>query len=129
MNCFAPTAGDCFRVVLDQTASSSPLYIPELSTVCFDCAAPSSDTVGGASDSVLWQLGSEQLRKNDLFSNGHVLSNGTLMITDSSKTFSFKEETMLACSNNMESELINFSIVLGGEYHTTILILANWSIL
>lgn len=113
---FFAYSGDCYRVVLDQSALDSTIYIPELSTVCFDCSAPSS-TMGGASETVLWQLDNEQLQKNDQFSNGHVLNNGTLLVTDSSKTFLSKEETSLACSNNggSDQELVNFRIALGGK--------------
>ncbi len=110
-------------MVLDGAAGdeSRLYYVPESTTVCFDCAA--YEPMGSTSTSVLWLLGGDQLTNNERFSNGYVLSNGTIMITDSSRSFNFKQEATIGCANGLEDttgtsmrpEVVNFNIILGGE--------------
>ena len=122
--CFLFLLGNCFRVVLDGAAGgeSRQHYVPESTTVCFDCAAYKPMIGGGTSMSVLWLLGGDQLTNNERFSNGYVLSNGTLMITDSSRSFDFQQEAIIGCANGLEDttsvqqEVVNFNVLLGGEF-------------
>ncbi len=72
--------------------------------------------------SVLWLLDGDQVTNNERFSNGYVLSNGTLMITDSSSSFDFQQEATIGCANGLEDttsvqqEVVNFNVLLGGEF-------------
>ena len=122
--CFLFLLGNCFRVVLDGAAGgeSRQHYVPESTTVCFDCAAYKPMVGGSTSMSVLWLLDGDQVTNNERFSNGYVLSNGTLMITDSSSSFDFQQEATIGCANGLEDttsvqqEVVNFNVLLGGEF-------------
>ena len=98
-------------------------FVPKSSTVCFDCIAYEPNEVRGSSlPYVLWLLNSQPLSNDDHFANGHVTSNGTLLVTNSSKSFDLSSITAIGCANNlddsgnnMQQAIVNFQILLGGE--------------
>ena len=119
-----PPTGDCYRIVLDGRSNRPAQYfVPKSSTVCFDCIAYEPIEVRGSLlPRVLWLLNGQNLSNNDHFANGHVMSNGTLMVTNSSKSFDLSSITTLGCANNlddignnMQQAIIDFQIILGGE--------------
>lgn len=117
--------GDCYKVVLGGRANAidddTTYYVPKASTLCFDCAVfesvmQSESTYPG----VLWFLKGRRLSNNDQFDNERVLSNGTLMITDSNKLVNDNVPIRIDCVNNLQDTGIvpqtvgTFSVQLGG---------------
>ena len=121
--------GGCFKTVLGGRANAidddTTYFVPKTSTLCIDCAVfesvmQSESTYPG----VLWFIKGQRLSNNDHFNNGHVLPNGTLMITDSSKLVNQSVPVRIDCINNLQDTNIvqqtvgSFSIHLGGIIKT-----------
>lgn len=117
-------AGDCYKVVLGNkhsTATDNTVYfVPKASTVCFECAI---STVGNIYPGVMWLIEGQSFSNNDHFYNGRVMSNGTLMITNSSKMFKQNLTMIVSCANNLQDPTAvsqlpigTFDVHLGGTY-------------
>ena len=105
--------GHCTHVdlgVSTESIDSNVYYVSQQTSMCFACGAVYSSL------NVYWSFGDYKLSKDDSNSEGRVFQNGTLMITNSSKTFNTENATSLSCANNSQnSEAVSATVYLGGR--------------
>ena len=91
-------------------------YLSQQTTVCFTCSALQRGSPILAANSFHWSIGDSRLSLNQTALEGRVFPNGTLLIVNSSQTFSTDNATKISCTNSSRiTESQTATIYLGGD--------------
>ena len=112
--------GSCTHVDLGELKGKREdgfYYISQQKSVCFTCPAFQAAAPNLATNSFYWSVGEDKLLINEANSKGKVFQNRTLLIVNSSQTFSTENATRLMCVNNSQSLESQTAVVFLGGTH------------
>ena len=109
--------GSCTHVDIGEMEGKDTVhYLPQQTTVCFTCPALQRSSPSLVANKFYWSLGDSRLSVNQTALEGRVFPNGTLLIVNSSQTFSTDNSTKISCTNGSQTtELPTATIYLGGN--------------
>ena len=114
--------GTCTHVDVGEVKGKDTVhYLSQQTTVCFTCTALQRSSSSSAANSFHWSFGEARLSVNQTAMEGRVFPNGTLLIVNSSQTFSTDNGTKISCINSSQTtESQTATVYLGGRYTVTL---------
>ena len=110
--------GSCTHVDVGEVKGRDTVhYLSQQTTVCFTCPALQRNSPSLAANGFYWSFEEARLSVNQTAMEGRVFPNGTLLIVNSSQTFSTDNATKISCVNSSQAtESQTATIYLGGWY-------------
>ena len=110
--------GTCTHVDVGEVKGKDSVhYLSQQTTVCFTCPTFQRSSPSLAANSFYWSFREARLSVNQTALEGRVFPNGTLLIVNSSQTFSTDNDTKISCVNSSQTtESQTATVYLGGKY-------------